>query len=183
MNRMKTLLVVILAAVLLTFSVSGTIAWLSVKTEKVENTFTPAKVDTVIDETFKNNVKSVIKVRNDGTIPVYVRVSVSGYWCDSKGDIIEPWEGSVTLAENSNWFKGSDGFYYYNKSIAPNGRTENLLGKSIEASVQADGSYLVINVLHQSIQYAPVSVVNDKWHAVTATLSTDGTSGKLSAKN
>lgn len=180
MNRMKTLLVVILAAVLLTFSVSGTIAWLSVKTEKVENTFTPAKVDTEIEEKFENNVKSVIKVENTGTIPVYVRVSVSGYWCDSTG-IIKPWEGSVTLAENSNWFKGSDGFYYYNKSIAPNGRTENLLGKSIEASVQADGSYLVINVLHQSIQYAPVSVVNDKWPAVTATLSTDGTSGTLSA--
>lgn len=161
MNRMKTLLVVILAAVLLTFSVSGTIAWLSVKTEKVENTFTPAKVDTKIEETFDKNVKSAIEVKNVGTIPVYVRVSVSGYWCDSTGNIIEPWDES--FAVGSDWLKGSDGYYYYKTPLAAGSTTLDLLDSNIEPEPRSDGAHLEVTVIHQSIQAEPTSVVADEW--------------------
>ena len=175
---------ILIAAVvlLLTFAVSGTIAWIADSSDSVENVFTPGKVDTEIDEEFDNEIKSSIKIENkkdSSNVPVYVRVSVSGYWCDKDDAIIDSWDGSITLG--TDWFLGSDGFYYYNKSIAPGEKTTNLLGQAIESIVKEDGSYLVVNVVHQSIQYKPVNVVNTEWPAVTATLAADGASGTLAA--
>jgi len=84
---------------------------------------------------------------------VFVRVAVNGYYvkdADGKQEIVEPWDGEITIG--TDWFEGSDGFYYYKKAIAPGASTSDLLGADITLTKGDDGKYLVVNVLHQSIQ-------------------------------
>ena len=177
MKLKKSWILIAAVALLLAFAVSGTIAWIAASTEPVENVFTPGKVDTEIVENFDGKVKSSIAVQNRpqpySTVPVYVRVSVSGYWCDANDKIIDSWDGSISIG--TNWFKGSDGFYYYKKAINPSESTTNLLAASIQESKKADGSYLVVNVVHQSIQANPTSVVSTEW---PVNVASDGTISK-----
>lgn len=158
----KFLLGAVLVVLLLTFAVGGTLAYLVTQTDSVVNTFTPANVDTEIDETFVNNVKSSIKVENKGNIPVYVRVALVGNWCDSNGNVVEPWNGSVTI-NSSDWIEGNDGYYYYTRPLAASATTSNLLRSSITASAREDGAHLVITVLQQSIQAEPTTAVQNAW--------------------
>ncbi len=160
----KSLVLLIAAALLLTITVSGTVAYLVAGTDSVINTFTPATVTTELHEEFKNDIKSSVTIENTGTIAVYVRAMVVGNWVDASGNIVAPWTGSVTLGEG--WALGTDGFYYYQKSLAPNDTTSNLLGAQItNANTPADvgAVRLVVTVLHQSIQAQPTTAVEDAW--------------------
>lgn len=170
----KSSLLLIAVAALLVAAVGGTVAYLVTNTSPVVNTFTPANVDTEIDETFVNNVKSSIKVENKGNIPVYVRVALVGNWCDSNGNVVEPWNGSVTI-NSPDWSTGGDGYYYYTKPLVASATTSNLLGSSITASAREDGAHLVITVLQQSIQAEPTTAVVEAWGV---TVAEDGTISK-----
>ena len=157
MDRRKSLILIAMVVLLLTFTVSGTIAWLAASTDSVENVFTPGKIATDIVEDFSTTAKTSIVVKNDAepisTVSVFVRVAVNGYYvkdADGKQEIVEPWDGKITIG--TDWFEGSDGFYYYKMPIAPDGETSNLLQNGIVLTPREDGSYLVVNVLHQSIQ-------------------------------
>jgi hypothetical protein len=48
--------------------------------------------------------------------------------------------------------KHTDGFYYYTEVVNPGERTSDLLESTIIGATKADGSYLVVTVVHQSIQ-------------------------------
>ena len=188
------MIVIAMVALLLTFTVSGTIAWLAASTDEVVNTFTPGKVKTDIDEEIENGVKTKIVIRNEkepnSTVPVFVRVSVSGYYVkdtkDSSGTvtgqvIVEQWNGLADTQINApDWFKGADGFYYYTKSIKPGESTSNLLKSGVDLTQRTDGTYLVVNVIHQSIQYKPETAVESVW-PVEATVSNG--SGTITATN
>lgn len=176
MNRKKLTVLTILVALLLAVSVGGTLAYLTDKTAPVENVFSPVDLDTEIRETVTNNVKSVIAVENvkaDDHIPAYVRVGVSGNWVDAEGKIVEPWVGQNNLKLNEDyWFKGSDGYYYYKNVLAVGAVTENLIGEAITLSKDAAGNKLVVNVIHQSVQTEPKTVVEGIW---PVTVNKDGT--------
>ena len=68
----KGIVLLIALALLLICAVGGTVAYLSVGTGPVTNTFTPAELDTVIvedfGETYDGVLKSSIKVQNNGNI-------------------------------------------------------------------------------------------------------------------
>ena len=178
MNRRKSTILIAMVALLLTFTVSGTIAWLADSTESIENVFTPGKVDTEIEEGFSTTAKTSIVVKNDkgagSTVPVFVRVSVSGYYVKD-GEIVEPWGGLSSVnttgnttdndgIANGGWVTGSDGYYYYSGVVAPGEVTTNLLtSNGIDLTKREDGSYLVVNVLHQTIQAEPASTVTAAW--------------------
>lgn len=180
MNRKKSIILIAMVALLLTFTVSGTIAWLVDSTEEVENVFTPAKVETKIEETFADGKKTGITVKNDvdngSNIPVFVRVSVSGYYVKD-GKIVEPWNGAISI-NSSDWFQGSDGYYYYKKSIAPGVSTSNLLSNGITLEQRVDGSYLQVNVVHQSIQFEPETTVESIWPVDATVANGSGTISK-----
>lgn len=155
MKRMnlKGLLTVVLVAVLLTFAVSGTVAYLIDETEPVENIFTPAKVDTEIVEVIENDAKTSIAVQNSSdpeAVDAYVRVAVVGNWCDDNGNIVKPWTPDFTTGEN--WVKKGD-FYYYTKILEKGKPTENLLGANQTiARAGEDGLHLEVTVMQQAIQ-------------------------------
>lgn len=170
----KSSLLLIAVAALLVAAVGGTVAYLVTNTSSVVNTFTPANVHTEIKEEFDGTNKSSIKVENKGNIPVYVRVALVGNWCDSNGNVVEPWNGSVTI-NSPDWSTGGDGYYYYTKPLGVGGKTSNLLENPISASARADGAHLVITVLQQSIQAEPTTAVVEAWGV---TVAEDGTISK-----
>lgn len=166
----KSLVLLIALALLLTCVVSGTVAYLSVGSGPVTNTFTPAELDTIIVEEFNKPyggaVKSSIKVQNQGNIDAYVRVGVYGYWAvkDSGGNekIIAPWNASLSLGDG--WVQKSDSWYYYTSKLEPGKTTGNLLNAEITESgkpASYPSAYLVVNVIHQSIQTEPAQALTD----------------------
>lgn len=165
----KGVVLLIALAMLLTCVVSGTVAYLSVGSGPVTNTFTPAELDTVIvedfGETYDGVLKSSIKVQNKGNIDAYVRVGVYGYWAvkDSGGNekIIAPWSFTGTPA--NGWEKHDD-WYYYPQKLAPNATTPNLLSTAISGEDEPaayPNAHLVVNVIHQSIQTEPAQALTD----------------------
>lgn len=186
----KSLVLLVCVALLLTFAVSGTVAFLADNSGPVVNEFTPTEVDTEIEEPGfeETNVKSTIQIRNvagDNHIPVYVRVAVVGNWYNAEGQIVGLWEDSVTVKEtadtvdnngiaNGKWF-AADGYYYFSVPVQPGETTTNLLGTPISETKKENGDYLVITVVHQSIQSQPTSVVATEWGVSVAA---DGTISK-----
>lgn len=166
----KGIVLLIALALLLTCAVGGTVAYLSVGTGPVTNTFTPAELDTVIVENFGDTydgvLKSSIAVKNQGTIDAYVRVGVYGYWAVKDGSgaekIIAPWASTVTPA--NGWLRSADSWYYYPQKLAPNATTTNLLSTAIKAADKPaayPNAYLVVTVIHQSIQTEPAKALTD----------------------
>lgn len=152
----KPIVLLIAVALLLTFVVSGTVAFLADRTNQVINTFTPVEVDTKIIEDISAGSKSSIKVQNiqaDNHIPAYVRVAVVGHWVDAQGNIVAEWKlGGYNTA---SWTQGNDGFYYYNSVLNVGVTTENLLSAPINGTVKPAGATdLIVTVVHQSIQAA-----------------------------
>jgi len=158
----KSLALLIAAALLLTITVSSTVAYLVDSTGSLVNTFKPAEVNTSIVETFTDNVKSVIKIYNDKTekaIPVYVRVAVVGNWM-LDGKIVDSWSLDNSFIDTTYWAIGSDGYYYYKDVLAVDATTENLLEKQIEQGNRADGAKLQVIVINQAIQADGMGVSN-----------------------
>lgn len=152
----KTLVLLAAAAVLLTFAVGGTVAFLTAGPKVVVNTFSPVQVDTKIVENLSVESKSGIAVQNpqnDKSIPAYVRVAVVGNWVDAEGNIVAPWSAPTSPA--SGWTRGNDGFYYYNSILAVGKTTSDLFSSAItHAGMPEDAHHLMVTVVHQSIQAA-----------------------------
>lgn len=170
MKRFPKKLAVLLAAVtlLLTFTVSGTVAFLTENTESLTNTFIPVELDTVIVESVSAGQKTSIKVQNiqaDNHIDVYVRVAVVGNWVDENGAIVAPWE--LSAYNTASWTKRSDGFYYYNSVLLVGDTTAELLAsggiKESDYTRPEGADHLVVTVVHQSIQAEPATVVQSAW--------------------
>ena len=164
----KPLVLLIGIALLLTFTVSGTVAFLADNTAELTNTFTPVEVDTKIIENVSAGAKSSIKVQNiqaDNHIPVYVRVAVVGNWVDENGAIVAPWE--LSAYNTASWTKRSDGFYYYNSVLPVGDTTAELLAsggiKESDYTRPEGADHLVVTVVHQSIQADPASAVTNAW--------------------
>ena len=161
----KPLVLLIGIALLLTFTVSGTVAFLADNTAELTNTFTPVEVDTRIVEGITAGSKSSIAVENiraDNHIPVYVRVAVMGNWVDASGKIVAPWK--LTSYNTANWELGPGNFYYYKGVLAVGATTPNLLSGAITETGKPDGAHhLEVTVVHQSVQADPASAVTNAW--------------------
>lgn len=165
----KSLALLIAAALLLTIAVSGTVAYLVDSTGSLVNTFTPTEVGTTITDDVTTGEKKTIIINNpsgDKKIAVYVRVAIVGNWVKKVNGtemIVSPaTDAELSFTPGEDWEK-SGNYYYYTKAVKPGASTTDLLQSSIKATTKADGSYLVVTVLHQSIQAEPVSAVQNAW--------------------
>ena len=183
MNRRKSFVLIAMVALLLTFTVSGTIAWLAASTDELVNTFTPGKIDTEIDEPgWDDKTKGTVQVTNTAsTISVYVRVAVAANWVKG-GVIVQPWSGTIDHDETYWTYNEDDGFYYYNTILPAGDTTENLLANPItytSEEVPVEDAKLVITIIHQSIQAegmgatGPVDAFEKAKDSVTTTTTTN----------
>lgn len=160
---------VICLILLLMISVGGTIAFVVTHTSEIRNTFTESVVKCEVDETFENNVKSNVSIKNTGDTTAYIRAFVNVTWMNESGQVasVSPKSTDYMIEySTSGWLKGSDGYYYYSLPVQPNDKTAVLINSCqlLETASAPDGYYLSVEIVCSAIQSTPVSVVKDIWH-------------------
>ena len=120
MFHKKGLVLLVCVTLLLTITVSGTVAFLADNSGPVVNEFKPSNVTVDITDKVDGDVKKNVVVTNESNIPVYIRVAVIASWRNASGSIVAPWNHYDGLGVNTSlWTRGSDGYYYYNVPVAP----------------------------------------------------------------
>ena len=162
----KRSLVLVVSVLALVLAVAGgTLAWLVANSGPVTNTFTPATVSCEVEETFKNNVKSNVNVKNTSNIDAYLRVKLVTYRVNEVGQHIGGTAEIPTFTPGANWVKYGD-FYYYTLPVAPyETPAANLIDKIELAGSydDADGGKQVIEVMAEAIQSVPEKAVGEAW--------------------
>lgn len=153
-------------------TIGGTVAFLMDSTESVINKFTPASSGITIEEEVKENCKTEIAVKNTGDTGAYIRVSLVANYYDENGNITGGAAVPDFALNETNWFKGTDGYYYYQTPLPAGKVTESLLANGSKMELSEN---MQVTVLAQSIQASPTSVVHDKWGV---TVNSDGTLAK-----
>ncbi len=185
-KRLATLLVSLL--LVLGVAVGGTVAFLSTRTDSKVNTFTPSEVTCAVTETFENNVKSQVAVKNTGDTTAFIRAAINVTWMSNQDAAnqtvsakvpVKDTDYSITFAKNTNWIQGADGYYYYQLPVAPQGSTGVLIEEcklQNNASVP-DGYHLSVEIVASAIQSAPDSVVQSMWHVTVENGKITGVNG------
>lgn len=74
-------------------------------------------MEVTVDDEVAGPVKNNLTIQNSGLTDGYIRAAIVGYWVNSNGDIVFPWNeteyGTFSGLPGSGWTKGNDGFYYY----------------------------------------------------------------------
>ena len=159
---------VICLILLLMISVGGTIAFVVTHTSEIRNTFTESVVKCEVDETFKDNVKSNVSIKNTGDTTAYIRAFVNVTWMNESGEVasVSPKSTDYRIDySDSGWLEGSDGYWYYSLPVQPNDKTAVLINSCelLETASAPDGYYLSVEIVCSAIQSTPVSVVSDIW--------------------
>ena len=157
----------ILAAVL---AIGGTLAYIIANTASVENKFTPGEVRCEVEETFKHNVKSDVKIKNTGNTAAYIRATYVVTWQKDDGTVngkmpVVGTDYTIEFAENSDWKLIGD-YWYYTSPVAAGGETGVLIAscKLAEGAAVPTGYHLSVEIIASAIQSEPASVVAEKWH-------------------
>ena len=177
-NRTKASVLLTSLIVLLCFGVVYTAAYLIAYSSTITNTFQPTDVTTAVTESFDGATKSNVAIQNTGKTDAYIRAAIVVTWKDADGNVYaaQPKEGTdYTISINStDWFKGSDGFYYCRTSVAPNASTPVLINSCGPVSGQTPVGYgLNVEILGSGIQSVPANAVADAWR-ITAEQITQG---------
>ncbi len=147
----------LLAVVLLVGAVIGTtVALLLTQTDPVVNRFEYAKVTCEVEETFENNVKESIKIKNTGNIDAYIRVALVANMIDESGNVTGA-AAVPTFELGNDWVKYGD-YYYYTKPVSPNQCTGDLLNGSMTLTEK-----MQVIVLADAIQSVPESAMQEAW--------------------
>lgn len=171
--KRKWLGTLVALALVLCIAGGATLAFLMVTTPSLTNVFQYGHVTCAVDETFQNNVKSKVSIRNTGDTEAYIRVKLVFTWKDANGNVsAQP----VTAADYDlklsmdGWFE-KDGYYYAKAPvapIAPDNKTPVLIEKCTEVTANApDGYTLSLEILADAIQSTPAKAVQDAWKTVT----------------
>lgn len=152
----RTAVLLIAVLLLITTAVGSTAAFLVTKTKPVVEDFAYAQVSCQVTDT--------MGVKNTGTAQAYIRASYAVNWRDGEGKIAAavPEGYSCALAENPQWEKGEDGYFYYPYPVAPGDEAPSLLTCSV--SCPEDPEYtLSVEVVAEAIQSNPAEAAEDAW--------------------
>ncbi|EGT3613256.1 hypothetical protein E5N06_07855 [Clostridium perfringens] len=190
----KKIIGLCIAGVLAVGSIGGSLAWFTSSDSKT-NQFSTASTDNPsnpnsgikIDEKFDENkaknrlpgdeVTKQVNVINTATYDQLIRVKIKKVWKDAKGEekpdldtknINLNFENNLTDSnkpEEGKWIEGSDGYYYYNGIVNPDGQTANLLESvtlSKDTTNEFKGLKFDVVVDSEGVQAAN-GAVNDSW--------------------
>ncbi len=180
--KLKKSAVLLTSLVLVMTAVAGgTLAFLLDTADPVVNTFEPSEVPIEVHEDIKNGYKENVQIKNTGNVDAYIRAKVLVNWIDSEGNIVPSvpqeytrTENTEMFAKNTGWvYYDEDGFYYYIRKVGSNESTDILIG---ECKMFYDGTdepqyRLQVDIIAQSIQAEPSSVVETEWGIDPTTLN------------
>lgn len=201
----KKIIGLCIAGVLAVGSIGGSLAWFT-SSDSVTNPFSTASTDNPsdpnsgikINEKFNkedadntlpgDNVTKQVNVINKATYDQLIRVKIKKVWKDAKGEeksdldtknIILNFEKNLTDSnkpEEGKWIEGSDGYYYYNGIVNPDGQTANLLESvtlSKDITNEFKGLKFDVIVDSEGVQAAN-GAVNDSWGTAPQVIKTLG---------
>ncbi|EIF5084224.1 SipW-dependent biofilm matrix protein BsaA [Clostridium perfringens] len=201
----KKIIGLCIAGVLAVGSIGGSLAWFTSSASKT-NHFSTASTDNPSDpnsgieihEDFNpedadntlpgDKVKKQVNVINKATYDQLIRVKIKKVWKDAKGNeksdldtknIILNFEKNLTDSnkpEEGKWIEGSDGYYYYNGIVNPDGQTANLLESvtlSKDTTNEFKGLKFDVVVDSEGVQAAN-GAVNDSWKDAPQAIKTLG---------
>lgn len=145
---------------------STTIAFLVDSPEPVTNTFQYDKVSCEVTETFEDNVKTNVAVKNTGTTDAYIRAKVVATWQDYEGNVVAqmPVAGEdYTIQYGDSWKKIGD-YWYCATPVGANGSTPVLIETcEPEVAREPGDCRLVVEILADAIQANPDRAVEQAW--------------------
>ncbi len=100
-------------------------------------------------------VTKIAEVKNTGASPAWVRVKITTTVTDKDGKTLPA--APVVLNISSAWTPGGDGYYYYNKALAPNEVTEPVFTTvTFEKTMgnEYQNAKAVVDVAAQAVQTA-----------------------------
>ena len=201
----KKIIGLCIAGVLAVGSIGGSLAWFT-SSDSVTNPFSTASTDNPsdpnsgieINEIFNkedadntlpgDTVTKQVNVINKATYDQLIRVKIKKVWKDAKGNeksdldtknIILNFEKNLTDSnkpEEGKWIEGSDGYYYYNGIVNPDGQTANLLESvtlSKDTTNEFKGLKFDVVVDSEGVQAAN-GAVNDSWKDAPQSIKTLG---------
>lgn len=139
------------------------------QTEPLENTLTPGAVACEIQETFENNVKSDVAVKNTGNTTAYIRVAVVTSWQSESSNVEilsrapqRDVDYEIVFGDPA-WVWGEDGYWYYTEPVYPDDITPVFAEKITPLGEAPEGYSLSVEILAGAIQSMPASVVETEW--------------------
>ena len=164
MFKNKAMALIVSILLMLTVTIGGSLAYLIATSDAVTNTFNPSHVTTAVEETFDNNVKKDVKIKNTGDTTAYIRAAVVVTWqkyneetdkYDVYGQLpVLNSDYTMELGLGNGWVPGSDGFYYWPNTVAPGMTTGDLIERAelTENAVVPEGYFFCIEILGSGIQ-------------------------------
>lgn len=159
----KTAIAIIALSLVLAVGITGTLAFLVVKTAELINTFNPGTITLTVNDFNVSN-------SSDSDAAAYIRVAVVVNYQDESGNV---WreaavEGTDFLVSDvsDKWLKGSDGYYYYKQPVAPKENTNGLPVTVTENgnSLIPAGQSIVVTYLATGVQAVPTTAVTESWN-------------------
>lgn len=152
MKKMISVTGIVAVCLLFAAGQHGIYSWFTDQSQQI-NSFTTGWNEVEIEEEFPDPemipgeaVKKEVAFTNTGAVPMYVRASLL---FSSKEA-----QDNVTLLMGSNlWEKGEDGYYYYQKIVGPQEKTDLLL-KGLEWNGQEKTEDFDLTVYTETIQAA-----------------------------
>ena len=169
----KAIAVIVSVLILISVSVGATVAYLIAKTPSIENSLQTATVSCAVQGDTSAELKSNITIKNTGNTDAYLRAKILVVWKSDNGVVSAnmPVAGTdYTLTVGStNWLLGSDGYYYYRSSVAPDSISETLISSTALLSERPEGYSLSVQIYASAIQSTPKSAVAQVWNARVGT--------------
>lgn len=166
--NIRRLIPAILLLTLVLTLVCGTVyAYMFMRTDQQSAGFSPARVACEVSESFADNTKSSITVKNTGNVDAYLRVRLVTYWIHGEGEnagkVAAESSPVLNITPADGWLEGTDNTFYYKVPVAPDKSTPSLFSGSITLE-QKDGLKQVIDVFAEAIQANPEDAAEESWH-------------------
>lgn len=174
-RKLKKNVVTLLLLITSAFFASTSIAFL-MNNSSLTNTFEIGTIQAEITETFQNNVKSNVRVKNTGNSIAYVRCKILTYYEMGNGkdtlisNRIPIVDVDYSLDLGKDWLYIND-IYYYKYPVKPNEETSALINSCHEIR-NSDKDDLVVDIYAQVIQAEPSTAIEDSWIDISVDPST-----------
>lgn len=170
----KALIITVSVVILVACLIAGTIAFLQAQAGPVTNEFAAGQVPPpIIIEEFDHIKKENVKIKLDNTDggdgTYFVRAAIIFTLQDESGQTVAkvPVENTdYTITYGNGWTHHTDGYWYYNGTVAPGESTSNLI---IECETLSEEYQLVVDILGQTIQSNPTTAAQTEWGYVPGT--------------
>ncbi len=175
----KSIIIFACLIIVITATVTTTVAVLIDESTVWRNTFYPNDINTEIEETLSGSVKSNVKIKNTGTTDAFIRANIVVSWKNEAGKVYgtAPTEGidyTISIDLTNGWKQATDGFYYYTDAVKPNTSTGVLVTSCSPVAGKAPNGYkLTVEILGSGVQSKPARVAITEWSSGVASVNGD----------